>query len=251
MKDWFGADSLLLEDNDLHIAHKSAWKAQLAPLPSDIEPDLRSTTRAFIAREFQPGNRIDLYEMMKTLAWELLLGAFLGFDTEGAGSEGFHAKVESLQETLLRGQFSLLPLSISTPFYQSPRSRGLRARAQLQDLLSKHIQQQTPGRCPLLRKTEVGEEDVARHALLFTSSIANKALASLMVASVMNVFLREGGELVGGLKGEGARDGMVLRSLLRETERLSPPVVGVMRRTNGEVVLQGGGEMEREGHAVG
>lgn len=247
MKDWFGATNILLEDGTPHTLHKTAWGKQLASLPTDLEPHLRATTKSFIAREFQPGKRVDLYETLKTLAWSLLLESFLGSDAD----DGTHAKVGALQETLLRGQFSLFPVSVNTFLWQSPRSRGLRARQKLEELLAKHVQRQTAEGCPLLRKGEVGKEDVARHCLLFTSSIANKALASLMVASVMNVFLMEGGRLVRVLKGEGGGD--VLRSVLMETERLSPPVVGVMRRAEGEVTLKGGdgkGHIVSKGHDV-
>lgn len=250
MKDWFGEDSILLEDGPVHTQHKEAWRAQIASLHTDLEPQLRETTRAFLAREFQPGKRINLYETLKTLAWELLLGAFLGPDNDSdAKSSTTHAKVEALQELLLRGQFSLFPVSLNTFFYQSPRSRGLHARAQLQGLLSARIRGQTA--CPLLRKGDIDRDDIARHSLLFTSSIANKAVASLMTASVMNVFLMPGGDLAGLLRGsDGDGRRQVLRSVLRETERLSPPVVGVMRRVEEEAVLNDGADEVGEGHVV-
>ena len=246
MKDWFGEDNLLLEDSEIHAQHKDAWKRQTASLPADLEPHLRSITKAFIETKFQPGKRIDLYETLKALSWKLLLGAFLGLDAE-EDNETF-AKVEQAQETLLRGQFSLFPVSINTPFYRSARSKGLHARMQLQQLLSKHVQEQKPATCPLLRNSDVGRDDIARHCLLFTSSIANKALASLLTASIMNIFMMPGQSLASLLRAQSMDNHTkILRSILLETERLSPPVVGVMRRVEEDIVLNGDTE---EVHSV-
>jgi cytochrome P450 len=246
MKDWFGEDNLLLEDSAVHSQHKDAWKRQTTSLPADLEPHLRRITRAFIESEFRPGKRIDLYETLKTLSWKLLLGAFLGLDANE--DDKTYAKVEQAQETLLRGQFSLFPVSINTPFYRSARNKGLHARVQLQQLLSDRYQEQKPATCPLLQNSDVGRDDIATHCLLFTSSIANKALASLLTASIMNIFMMPGQNLASLLRAQTRESqAKILRSILLETERLSPPVVGVMRRVEEDIVLNGGTE---EVHSV-
>jgi hypothetical protein len=94
----------------------------------------------------------------------------------------------------------------------------------------------------------VSREDAASHVLLLTSSIAIKALASLLTAFVLNLFLwRDQGqrqpmdsehaangeeklsaslaELVRSPGDADARRRMV-RSILLETERLSPLLLG-------------------------
>ena len=241
MKDWFGEDNLLLEDAEVHAQHKDAWKRQMASLPVDLEPHLQKIARAFIESEFRPGKRIDLYETLKTLSWKLFLGAFLGLDADEDNET--YTQVEQAQETLLRGQFSLFPVSINTPFYRSARSKGLHAKTQLQQLLSKHFQQHKPANCPLLRNSDVTRDDIARHCLLFTSSIANKALASLLTASIMNIFMMPGQNLASLLRAQSRESqAKILQSILLETERLSPPVVGVMRRVEEDIVLNDGTE---------
>lgn len=253
MKDWFGEQSILLEDAHVHAQHKEAWKRQTASLPADLEPHIRRIVRDFIISTFLPGKKIDLYETLKTLAWRLLLKAFLALDADEDNE--IYEKIERAQETLLRGQFSLFPVSINAFFFQSARSRGLRARQLLQQLLAKHIQQQNPARCPLLRLTEVDKDDIARHCLLFTSSLANKALSSLLTATVMNIFLMPHQSLAALLAAQPEETrAATLRSILLETERLSPPVVGVMRRVEDDIVLNSGaasgGHMVPNGHDI-
>jgi len=239
MKDWFGDENILLEDAQVHTQHKEAWMRQTASLSADLEPQIRRIARDFVTSTFLRGKKIDLYEAMKALAWRLLLSAFLALDAD-ENNEKFE-KIVQAQETLLRGQFSLAPVSINTFFFQSARSRGLRARQLLQQLLSKHIQMQNPARCPLLRRTEVGRDDIANHCLLFTSSIANKALSSLLTASMMNIFLMPNQSLAALLATQPKETrAATLRSILLETERLSPPVVGVMRRVEDDIVLKDG-----------
>lgn len=253
MKDWFGDQNILLEDASVHTQHREAWTRQTASLSADLEPQIRRIARDFITSTFLPGKKIDLYETLKTLAWRLLLSAFLALD--GDENQEIFEKIEQAQEKLLRGQFSLFPVSINGFFFQSARSKGLRARQLLQQLLSKHIQMQNPARCPLLRRTEVDRDDIANHCLLFTSSIANKALSSLLTATIMNIFLMPNQNLAGllAMQPEETR-AVTLRSILLETERLSPPVVGVMRRVEDDIVLKDGaadtGHMVPNGHDV-
>jgi len=253
MKDWFGDQNILLEDAQVHTLHKEAWMRQTASLSADLEPQIRRIARDFITSTFLPGKKIDLYETLKTLAWRLLLSAFLALDAD-ENNEVFK-KIEQAQEKLLRGQFSLFPVSMNTFFFQSARSKGLRARQQLQQLLSQNIQMQDPARCPLLRRTEVGRDDIASHCLLFTSSIANKALSSLLTATMMNIFLMPNQSLAALLATQpGETRAVTLRSILLETERLSPPVVGVMRRVEVDIVLKNGaadkGHIVPHGHDV-
>jgi cytochrome P450 len=90
------------------------------------------------------------------------------------------------------------------------------------------------------------EDDMVAHLLVFTSSIANKAVASLLTAYLMNLFLwRDGGgdsslaHLIRSQEDEATKERM-LESILAETERLSPPVVGVMRCVKQEIALHHG-----------
>jgi cytochrome P450 len=193
---------------------------------------------------------------MKSLAWDLLFGIFLGIDRNK--DRALFAKMGKLQEDLLRGQFSLFPVSIRTPLWSSPRSRGLDAVKTLEEILAQRLQvpsqDDSGSSCPFMQKGSNDSEcpafstdDLVAHLLVFTSSIANKAMASLLTAFLMNLFLwrneaEEGpGASIADLirsQEDGPTSKRMLESVLAETERLSPPVVGVMRRVSQDVVLR-------------
>ena len=237
MSDWFPAPNILMEDGLTHAEHKKRWKEQLSTLPSDTETTTRETIRAFIKAILVPGTPLDLYDILKTFSWDLILGVFLGVGRT-TDKETF-STVETGQEALLRGQFSLFPVSVNTPFWQSARSKGMKARRDLQVMLAEYIDLLEPSKCPILRQTKCSKLDVSSHCLLFTSSITNKALSSLLTAVLVNLFLMPGDKsLASLLRSQTAqlrKD--TLRSIILETERLSPPVIGIMRRVQEDVVL--------------
>ncbi|MCJ1290019.1 hypothetical protein MMC34_001554 [Xylographa carneopallida] len=233
MANFFPPPNILLEDGSIHATNKERWKEQLSTFPADGTPRIREITRAHL-RTFREGTSIDLYENLKDLAWKILLGIFLDLDTE----DETYATIEKAQETLLRGQFSLLPVAVNMPFWQSPRSKGIKARHDLLPMLREQVDKQKPS-CPLLRRQKIGKDEMSSHCLLFTSSIANKALASLLTATTMNLFLHPGPTPLATIvrSHPPEKRGLLLESLLLETERLSPPVVGVMRRVQKDIQL--------------
>jgi cytochrome P450 len=261
MSDFFPPPNLLLQDGPTHATHKQAWMNQLSTFPSEVTPRIRQIAEKHISLLFHPAagvadGRIDLYDMLKSLAWEVLLGIFLDLST--SSSLGDFSEIESLQETLLRGQFSLFPVSINARLWQSSRGKGIKARKGLQIKLGGIIHRHEAS-CPFLKQGVISKDDAANHALLFTSSLAVKALSSLLTAFALNLFLwrdsdhnytmedRCSGdkkkpstslaELVRSQGDANAREKM-LRSILLETERMSPPVVGVMRRLQKDVLLK-------------
>ncbi len=262
MSEFFPPPNILLEDDTAHAVHKVAWTDQLSTFASDLTPHIRQVTDEHISSLLHPvangaDGKVDLYDKLKSLAWEILLGVFL--DISPSSSPEQFSQVETLQETLLRGQFSLFPVSINTRLWQSPRSKGIKARKDLHVKLREIINRQERS-CPFLKQGRVSREDAANHALLFTSSLAVKALASLLTAFVLNLYLwrdrgpdymQDGDGLEGArastttslaelIRSQGNPDAgaRMLRSILLETERLSPPVVGVMRRVQRDIVLK-------------
>lgn len=272
MSDFFPPPNMLLQDGPTHGTHKQAWTDQLSTFPPDISPRIRQIAEKHISLLLHPAagdsdGKIDLYNKLKPLAWEVVLGIFLDISPSSSPKE--FSQVESLQETLLRGQFSLFPVSINARLWQSARSKGIKARKELQLQLKKIVDSQEAS-CPFLKQGKVSKDDAACHALLFTSSIAVKALASLLTAFILNLFLwrdhghdylGDGGdsgharqtsatslaELIRSQGDTGIRDRM-LQSILLETERLSPPVVGVMRRVQRDVILQPNAQSHRQPH---
>ncbi|KAK9237123.1 cytochrome P450 [Lipomyces kononenkoae] len=233
MAAFFPAPNILLMDFPDHKIKRELWNEQLSSFPATATPMICDIVKDHLT-SWQDNSVIDLYDSMKHLSWRILLGIFLQLQP----TEKNYSEIQSLQETLLRGQFSLFPVSISTPFWRSPRAKGIKARAKLQTLLSSRILLQDK-QCPFLRPGKVDDEEVASHALLFTSSIAVKALASLLTASLLNLFIMPcEPSLASRIRNEtSAVGGTLLNSILLETERLSPPVIGIMRRVQQDIIL--------------
>ena len=246
MSDFFPAPNILLEDGALHAGHKERWTRQLSSFPDDVGPLIKHITETHIRNALPAGARLDLYETLKDLAWKLLLDIVLGLDP---ADKDFH-EIETSQETLLRGQFSLFPVAVNASIWQSARSRGIKARRLLQEKLAQRVRE-LPPQCPLLKESQIDEDDMSSHCLLFTSSIAVKALSSLLTACVANLFLFPGTTSLAALVRSHAGDdrAALLGSILSETERLSPPVVGVMRRVQQHLAFAGP-TPESDGHAV-
>lgn len=235
MEDFFPQPNLLLQDGEEHRSRRGLWNAHMEGVRANAGPFIRDVAGREV-NTWQDGAEMDLYEYMKDLGWRLLLGAFLSLGPE---EDGEYAEMVQLQEDLLRGQFSLFPVSISTPFWSSARSRGLKARKKLQSALKERLGR-VQASCPFARAENIEDGDVAANALLFTSSIALKSMASLLTASLLNIFLLPGEEsLAQKIRAcDGASKGLLMKSILKETERLSPPVIGVMRRVQEDIILQ-------------
>ncbi|KAH7381005.1 cytochrome P450 [Cadophora sp. MPI-SDFR-AT-0126] len=234
MSDFFPAPNILLLDHPDHLPKRRSWEEQIWQLPLETSQTILRMANDHFG-SWNHGDIIDIYESMKDLSWRVLLNIFLQLSP----TDELYSTIESLQETLLRGQFSLMPVSIKTPFWRSPRSKGIEARQKLQILLKDHIASQDSG-CPFLRQEKLDKNEISANALLFTSSIAVKALASLLTASMLNLFLLPCEPSLATrvrIEDPANRD-ILLRSILLETERLSPPVVGVMRRVQRDVVIR-------------
>ena len=244
MAPFFPPLNLLLSDPPTHGGAKRTWEARMALLVDSS----KSKCQEIASAHFQQlvGSSVDIYQSMKDLAWKMLLSLILSstknfLNTKIEREES--AQIECLQEILLRGQFSLLPLSIDARVWRSPRSKGLQASKKLKSAFKERLRS-NPKQCPFAPKNAVEEEDVANHTLLFTSSLAAKALASYLTALLLNLYIypwTESRELTLAKRLTVMSDDFereeLLRSICLETERLSPPVVGIMRRTTRDVVL--------------
>ncbi|KAL8840158.1 MAG: hypothetical protein Q9176_004006 [Flavoplaca citrina] len=241
MAPFFPPPNLLLLDPPDHQKRKEVWLERIRSL----DVDMRTAVRHCVCEHFgsiPSGSVVDLYVSMKSLSWRILLSIFLQNETNGYGGDDA-SNVEALHEDLLRGQFSLFPISISTPFWRSPRSTGLQARQQLQSILRSKVSR---GKCPFAVGNSGEEQDIANHLLLFTSSLAAKSIASLLMAVLLDLFLFDeaGTSLstkIRSIAYAKLRDDYV-QSMMSEVERLSPPVVGIMRRATKDIILNSRGE---------
>ena len=235
MAPFYPSPNLLLTDGVQHREMRETWDPRIDALRPNASPLVEKLTREHFESAFS-GAEMDVYELMKTLSWKILLGVFLKLN---AGDPLF-ATFETLQEQLLRGQFSLFPVSVNAGFWHSPRKKGIHAKEKLQDLLLDHLS--TKSACPFATADSHELKDVANHTLMMTSSLAVKGLASLLTALFLNLYLY-GGEsgktplAVTMNQSEAAECSTKLRSILLETERLSPPIVGIMRRSTSDNVV--------------
>lgn len=242
MEPFFPLPNLLLSDGPAHDTMKSSWQPcthALASLASS--PALKGLIRTHLqATPF--GKPFDLYTSLKDLTWKLSLATFLDLDT----SDPRFDKIVALQEDLLRGQFSLLPVSVNVGVWHSPRNKGISARKELQKLIEEVIATKRPAWLSLPAESR-GAEELVNHALMATSSLAVKATASFLLAFLLNMFIyrpdqpepRSWSNAVEiSTPEERARR---IATVIQETLRLSPPIVGVMRRATADQVIQSEG----------
>ena len=252
MAPFFPMPNLLLTDPPNHEALKAAWTEKVKHIANANQTQVEGIVRDCLG-SIKTGSTIDLYETMKTLSWRIILAIFL----PGADSD-FTSKVVSLQETLLRGQFSLFPASVNLGLWSSPRSKGLKASQALRNLFRGHKSH------PFGPNVASGMSDLSiNHLLLATSSLAVKGLASLLTAMFLNIYFHSLPQDHNNISVHPSmvpitdkthtpyishlrtlsiieRDSLI-NAMMEETERLSPPVVGIMRRRAADVVLPGVG----------
>jgi hypothetical protein len=210
---------------------KVPWKRCIQSVETAAIDGICRRATDFFA-QIPKGPQIDLYEALKRLSWRLFLYSFLDLSDTDPDFELF----VKLQEDLLRGQFSLFPVSVNIGFWHSPRKIGINSRKRLQELISKRL-----GKNNLewlaVKQTEVPPQDeVVNHVLMATSSLAVKGFASLMLAFLLNLFLFPHAPSGMGSLAEWTTQSdkktrrQRIEGMLKETLRLSPPVVGVLRR---------------------
>lgn len=228
MDQFFPPPNLLLTDGCPHAKMKSEWSQYALNLETDaVQANIKSIAGGFLS-ELPRDQSFDLYDKLKDLSWQLFLGTFLDLDQ----GDPEYAEIMGLQENLLRGQFSLLPISINTGFWHSPRKVGIDARKKLQKILGKRKRPSWLGEGQM-------DEVVVNHLLMASSSLAVKGFSSLLLAFLLNAFLfQEGSQSVTEwIHSDHAESESKARAVLNETLRLSPPIVGVMRRTTKDCTL--------------
>ena len=231
MGPFYPSPNLLMMDGAEHLRCRGKWTERMAKIETG------ALVRKLATEHFGAlvGRDVSLYAELKRLCWKILLGLFLGLEETDAE----FAEVERLQEELLRGQFSVFPVTINVGFWHSPRKRGKDAKEKLKNLILERIRDQS--RCPFDHGgDETAKEEYANHLLMFSSSLAVKGLSSLLTAFLLNLFLfREGRsrlwDQIMNLKGDERL--RMLKSIGKETQRVSPPIVGIMRRVTEDTVI--------------
>ena len=243
MEPFFPPPNLLLSDGVPHDTMKASWQPcshALASLASS--PALKDLIRVHL--ESLPLSKpLDLYTMLKDLSWKISLFVFLDLQSADPRFD----KLVKLQEDLLRGQFSLLPVSVNVGVWHSPRKKGISARKELQTLIEEILATRRPTWLSHLVETRSPEEMVT-HALMATSSLAVKATSSFLLAFLLNMFIYRPNQVEARSWANAAEISTSderrrrIDSVVQETLRLSPPIVGVMRRATSDQVIVTEGE---------
>lgn len=240
MVDFFPPPNLLLQDGCPHSAAKKIWKASMKRLEDDAVDAKITTLVDNLLGEMQESNTFDVYNVLKDFAWRVFLSTFLDLTHDDPEYEEY----VRLQEDLLRGQFSLFPVSVNTGFWHSPRKTGVDSRKKLQAVISRRLQSRIPSWVSIDVYEQRSREEIQNHILMATSSLAVKGFASLMTALLLNyyLFVHEDDDERKSLNewvecvSDGERDAR-MEAVLSETLRLSPPIVGVMRRATAACTL--------------
>jgi len=206
--DFFKQPNLLLQDRE--TGEWKAWRREWEQIITEIDV---SSIPSIIHDGLCDG---DIYRTMKNLSQRLI-------------DHMFGIQTQSLQKDIFRGQFSI-PVGVNTRIFQSGRSRGLAAVETLHKQISQNL-----GSCPYLQRTTLPEENQSRHVLMFTSSLVVKAVASLLSATVLHLSDKR---LLKHIH-SSADPQSILRSIMLECERLSPPIIGCVRRATRPVRLGG------------
>lgn len=230
MKDFFPPPNLLLRDGCPHARMRRGWAGSEQAFSSFDEQKMATLTARFLEELARGDGTFDLYDRLKDLSWQLFLSAFL--ELEPGDTE--YADFVRAQEDLLRGQFSLFPVSVNTGVWHSPRKTGIDSRKKLQKMILMRLDQQKPDWLPDEIFATRSREEIVNHLLMSTSSLAVKGFASLLTAYLLNVFTSPPGK---GRSHASIKSDEARKAILTETMRLSPPIVGVMRRTTSDRTL--------------
>lgn len=243
MQDFFPPPNLLLADGGTHQRMQVPWKRCIHSMETaDMFERMRKETSEFL-QQIPKGSQIDLYEKLKLLSWKLFLSSFIDFSDADPDFNRF----VKLQEDLLRGQFSLFPASVNFGFWHSPRKIGVDARKALQSLIAKKMEQNKPS---WISGNQIHKDEAINHILMATSSLAVKGFASLTLALLLHLFLfphsASGSASLADwiMQGDTNMRRSRTEAMLKETLRLSPPVVGVLRRANQDCTIETSSEEE-------
>ncbi|KAI7187143.1 hypothetical protein KC363_g6198 [Hortaea werneckii] len=238
MEPFFPPPNLLLKDGCPHQSSKDQWRQLVQSLSNQTVREQTQTNISTFLQRVPLDAPLDLYATCKDFGWQIFLSTFLNIEPQTPE----YNEVEKLQEDLLRGQFSLFPVTVNTGFWHSPRKVGIDARKKLQAFIEKRLNSRPPAWLNAQALSKEAREETVNHLLMSTSSLAVKGFASLMTALLLNVFVFKGKQSGQSVAREitscppGEREGR-RAAVMKETLRLSPPIVGIMRRTTQQRTL--------------
>ena len=218
---FFSEPNILLEDTSerLQKTHRAIWDDHMSSYLSDSNWRQNEEVVKGISRQYrskwQSQDQFDVYKECKALSHEIIFALFLGLDRERDKEEWREAL--RMTDTSLRGQFSI-PLRASLGgYFQSSYSRGLEAQQGFRRMIGDRID---AGACPFARDSQsrgILDESIISHLAMFSCSLVIKAMASYLTFGFIQLT-------------HPACRNQSLESVIKETERLCPPIIGVLRK---------------------
>lgn len=214
MADFFPDPNLLLHDEDEDTWKE--WREEIshALANSNTTRSIEVTIKKHID-SWKQQDQVHLYAALKDLCFELTLSIFLGFNDQ----HGWYQDARKYSESMLKGQFSI-PLGVNTWIYKSPRTKGLEAKMKMETIVDS-----VKNTCPFAQHQTPALQS---HLLLFSGSLVVKAMSSYLTAMLLQMTLPSTEDLRASLS-SGKQD--AIPSFLLEVERISPPIIGCLRRT--------------------
>jgi len=252
---FFVEPNILLEDEDEpdRSAHRAQWDDHMDKILGSEWPAIESTLRTIIIKyreTWTTGPPVDIYEACKDLSHDLVFRHFLGLDRHI--DPQLFGRALALSDASSRGQFSVPVKANLGGMFESAYSKGLRAQEQFNGIVLERIE---AGKCPFLNTSlsdnttttttrattttdssspstsnspapsssspssssvsSIAKASAQSHTSMFSSSLVIKALSSYLTFAFLQT---------------SRNPTAPLNDILLESERLSPPIIGVLRR---------------------
>ena len=215
---FFSEPNILLEDEDEvdRPQHRQDWDEHMSNVLGDGWAAIESELRVVISTHRETwvgGPPVDLYNACKDISHDLVFRLFLGFSS--FQDSELYARALAASVTSSRGQFAVPVRASLGGMFESTYSRGLRAQADFNAIVSDRV---AAGSCPFLqtpRPPAMKNDSLDSHLSMFSSSLVIKAMASYLTFAILQLSRHPAANL---------------DHLLLESDRLSPPIIGVLRR---------------------
>ena len=215
---FFSEPNILLEDEDEpgRKEHRSQWDAHLSKVLDDPWSGIESHLKSVISNyreKWIGGSSMDIYTACKDLSHDLIFQLFLGISR--MDDPELFERTLSASDISSRGQFAIPVKASLGGMFESTYSRGLRAQQGFNAIVSDRV---SGSHCPFLQPSSssgISKQSQNSHTSMFSSSLVIKALSSYLTFAFLQLSVHFSANI---------------DHLLLETERLSPPIIGVLRR---------------------